>query len=574
MLFGQYVLGNRIAQGGMGEIFTAVRVGIGNFRKPVALKLLLTHLAEEDHIIDMFLGEALIAARMNHPNIVQVYDVGHESGRYYMAMELVRGIAMWSFIGAMARKGQRMPASLISYIGRELCEGLNYAHELKDDEGHSLNVIHRDVTPANILLTEDGRAKLTDFGIAKARDVVTKTYPGTVKGTLEYLSPEQASGTRVDRRADIYCAGITLFHLATYQSPFWKGNDLATIQAIQNEPLPSLTRMRPDLPSALATALSRATHKDPNGRYASARDFRDAIPPPPPGEVCAEELAKLVREVMGPDRPSPPQVHFQMPLPGKGGGRPGPKRVEEDRTMQIHASPSLSAAAPSLGAVGNRVTAKLEAEDDPEAPETTQPRSRRKPKTRRLGMTFLFAALVAAGAVGGAYLTWGHELFGPKAEGDVELEVGSPMVKREAGAPARRKGRTEIRLPDGRSIEAEPAPAQPTPAVALPPAPEPVAAAPEPAKAEEKKAEEPKDEARAEIKNGKASARMGYLNVRSTRNAQVYVAGKRIGETPVKLYPVAPGEVTVLVKPSNGRPQRHVVRVAAGKASDLRAEFR
>ncbi len=553
-MLGPYVLGNRIAQGGMGEIFAAMRVGIGNFRKPVALKLLLTHLAEEEHIVEMFLGEALIAARMNHPNIVQVYDVGHENGRYFMAMELVRGLAMWSFIGAMARKGQRMPAALLSYIGRELCEGLHYAHELKDDEGHPLNVIHRDVTPANILLTEDGRAKLTDFGIAKARDVSTKTYPGTVKGTLEYLSPEQASGTKVDRRADVYCAGITLFHLATYQSPFWKGNDLATIQAIQNEPLPSLTRMRPDLPSALATALSKATHKDPNERYATARELRDALPPPPPGEGCAEELGKLVRELLGNDRPSPPHVPVPLPAakPRLADHREKHDRVPfEERTLKIET--------PSLAAVGNGVTSKLEAESPTAAAKPGRKRS-------RVGIAFGLAALLAAGAVGGAYFTCSRQ---GSVEDGMQLEVGAPLVKRESAAgPARERRREKVDLKESEippPVVAAPAP-KAEEIVAAPPPAEPVKEVAEEKVAAKVKAAEPSEE------KGKKAARVGYLNVRSSKQALVYVAGKKIGETPLKLYPVAPGEVTVTVR-SSGRTQKHVLRVAPGKASDLRAEW-
>ncbi|MGQ0505606.1 MAG: serine/threonine protein kinase [Myxococcaceae bacterium] len=565
MSFGSYVLGSRIAQGGMGEIYTAIRVGIGNFRKPVAIKLLLSHLADEEHIVQMFLGEAFIAARMNHPNIVQVYDVGHEAGRYFMSMELVRGIAMWSFIGAMARKGQRLPASLICYIGRELCEGLHYAHELCDEQGRPLNVIHRDVTPANILLTEEGRAKVTDFGIAKARDVVTKTYPGTVKGTLEYLSPEQASGARVDRRADIYCAGVTLFHLATYQSPFWKGNDLATIEAIQNEPLPSLTRMRPDLPSALATALSKATHKDPNGRYPTAKEFRDAIPPGPPHEVCADELAKLVREVLGPDRPVAPHVAATA-APARGSA--GEKTVQMDKR-------ALPADRPSLASDGDRITALVSAKGL-ESGETSVPV---RVKTRRTRWaTAAIVVMVVLATAGIAAYTFGlpKQLLSLLRRFEPDL-VASKAVVQEEEVPAT-AGKTSLRTDDLPPPVAAVKPVEPEEVVKAPDESGEVAEDERKRAAEERRAELKEERARERRERDKddddRKGRMGYLNVRSARTAQVLVNGRRVGETPLTRYPVAPGDVTVILKTSSGKTEKHVLRVSAGKQLDLRADFK
>jgi len=279
--------------GGMGEVYLAVQLGLGRFQKPLALKLLLPHLSESPQAIQMFLDEAQLAARMNHPNVVQIFDVGVAEGRHYIAMELVRGVSLSSFIHVLKTSGGRASGALLAYIGRALCDGLHHAHELMDPDGNRLEVVHRDVTPHNVLCSMDGEVKLTDFGIAKARDSANHTRPGYVKGKFEYVAPEQLLGKPLTRRVDIFGAGLTLYHLATLGSPFRRENELATLHAIERDPLPSLAMLRSDLPRQVREAITKATHKDPNARFATARAFRDALPPANP--EAKEELAQLVR---------------------------------------------------------------------------------------------------------------------------------------------------------------------------------------------------------------------------------------------------------------------------------------
>jgi hypothetical protein len=292
---GRYVLGERLAVGGMGEVYVATQLGLGEYRKPLALKLLLPHLSEDGQAVQMFLHEAHLAAKMNHPNVVQIFDVGKEDERYFIAMELVRGVPVSIFIEALAEAGRKLPAELLTYVGRALCDGLHHAHELADADGGRLEVVHRDVTPHNVLLSVDGAVKLTDFGIAKARDYQNQTRPGAVKGKLAYVSPEHVRGEPVDRRADIFGVALTLWHLATLQSPFSRDNEAATLRAVEGEPLPPLTDFRPDLPDELVGAVARGGEKEPDRRFSSALAFRDALPFPPAD--APQALGELVAEL-------------------------------------------------------------------------------------------------------------------------------------------------------------------------------------------------------------------------------------------------------------------------------------
>ncbi len=301
---GRYLLGERLATGGMGEVFLAVQLGLGDFEKPLALKLLLPHLSEEPQAVEMFLHEANLAARMNHPNVVHIFDVGIETGRYYIAMELVRGVTLSKLLRGLEQKQRKLPPELLTYIAHGLLDGLHHAHELVGRDGEKLDIVHRDVSPQNLLLSLDGEVKLADFGIAKARDTVGHTRPGHLKGKLEYLAPEQFDGQSADRRSDVYAAAITLFHMATLSSPFHRDSDAATMKAVMTEPLPSVRTTRPDLPPELDTALRAAAARELKDRTPSALALREAIPalhdasaPKLLGqlleEVCGDAMQKL-----------------------------------------------------------------------------------------------------------------------------------------------------------------------------------------------------------------------------------------------------------------------------------------
>ena len=291
--FGRYVLLERIAAGGMGEVYVGLQTGIGEFSRPVAVKLLLPHLSEDQKIISMFLREARLAAQMTHANIAQVYDVGFEHERYFIAMELVRGVSLSKLISGLKGAGKQVSAELLVYVARSLCDGLHVAHEQRGPDGTPLGVVHRDVTPHNLLVSIDGAVKLTDFGIARVTEGDHHSKPGEVMGKLGYLAPEQLLGERIDRRVDLFAAGATLFHLAALEKPF----DTPTGQLLDPRRLPRapLRVFRPDLPRPLVEAIERAMNIDPQQRFATARDFRIALPEVAPNQD--EVLGKLVTEV-------------------------------------------------------------------------------------------------------------------------------------------------------------------------------------------------------------------------------------------------------------------------------------
>ena len=277
--FGRYLLGPRLAVGGMGEVHLATQLGMGEFAKPLVLKLLLPHLAVIPRAVEMFLTEARLASRMNHPNVVHIFDVGVIDSRYFIAMELVRGVALSKLVQALIQRGRPLEPELIFYIARCLCDGLHHAHEQKGSDGRPLGLIHRDVTPENVLLGVEGQVKLTDFGVARAQD---RASDGHVVGKQGYIAPEQLKRGEVDRRADVFSAAVTLMTLATLQRPE------------RDQPLPALLTLRSDLPPSFAAALQKASHVDPHQRFATARELRDALPPSTLGDT-AETLGALVQ---------------------------------------------------------------------------------------------------------------------------------------------------------------------------------------------------------------------------------------------------------------------------------------
>jgi eukaryotic-like serine/threonine-protein kinase len=278
--FGRYVLGPRIAQGGMGEVFLATQTGMGAFSKPLVLKLMLPHLASRPRAIELFLAEARLASRMNHPNVVQIFDVGVIDGRYFIAMELVRGVSLARLVSALREHGEHLPLDLLLYVARALCDALHHAHEQRGPDGLPLNLVHRDVTLENVLVSTDGQVKLTDFGIARAT-----TAPGlNVAGKDGYIAPEVLQGAEVDRRADIFGAAITLMSLAAVERPDERGH-LA---------VPEQTRT--PLPLQFVEALDLACSPAPGRRFASARQFRDALPPVSSADA-ADVLGSLVQRL-------------------------------------------------------------------------------------------------------------------------------------------------------------------------------------------------------------------------------------------------------------------------------------
>jgi serine/threonine-protein kinase len=274
---GPYTLLQRIGAGGMAEIFLARRESPGGVAKVVALKRILPHLAMEPDFVAMFLDEAQLAARLSHPHIAQIYDFGQAEGHYFIAMEYVPGEDLLTIIRRARELGRLTPPHVGALILAAACAALHHAHEQRDEHGHPLGIVHRDVTPSNLLVSHDGVVKLVDFGIAKAERRLTVTEAGALKGKYAYMSPEYALGQPVDRRSDVFSLGIVGFELLTHRRLFHRESELAVLRAITEEAIPSARSRRDDLPRALDGILARALARDPEARFQSAEDLQLAL---------------------------------------------------------------------------------------------------------------------------------------------------------------------------------------------------------------------------------------------------------------------------------------------------------
>ncbi|MBI2395389.1 MAG: serine/threonine protein kinase [Deltaproteobacteria bacterium] len=257
----------------MAEVFRAEALGLQGFKKQVAIKRVLAHLATKESFIKMFLDEARLSARLSHSNCVQVFDIGVGDGTYFIVMEFVDGANLRGIIDTIKAQNRPFPAEEACYIAIELCKGLQYAHYLPDEHGVPLGIVHRDMSPPNVLITKHGEVKIVDFGLAKAHTQLEKSEPGVIKGKFSYLAPEAARGQEVDQRADIFAIGIMLWELLAGKRLFLGKTDLETVQMVQRAIIPPITRLRPDVPPELEPILARALASDPNQRYQSSRDL-------------------------------------------------------------------------------------------------------------------------------------------------------------------------------------------------------------------------------------------------------------------------------------------------------------
>jgi uncharacterized protein (TIGR02265 family) len=276
--FGRYQLIRKIATGGMGQIYLARQQGPVGFEKLLVVKRILPHLSEEEEFIEMFFDEARIAAALNHPNIAQIYELGEVGGDYFIAMEYVQGdsIRAVNERAATKRKGG-MPIALKVRVIAEAAAGLDFAHRAKNPAGKALGLIHRDVSPQNILVGFNGGVKLIDFGVAKAADKVSQTETGSIKGKYAYMSPEQAKGEDLDPRSDVFGLGIVLHELLTGQRLFKRDVETATLKAVVQAKVAAPSTIVKGIPKALDAIALKALSKKRDDRFASAGDLQMAL---------------------------------------------------------------------------------------------------------------------------------------------------------------------------------------------------------------------------------------------------------------------------------------------------------
>lgn len=277
--YGRYCLIERIGRGGMAEVFRAVAEGVEGFRRVFVIKRLRPEKSASVELTRMFVDEARLSALLHHPNIVQVYDFGQINGTYFLAMEYLRGKDLAAVMKALRAVKSAVLPSIAAHIGHQVATGLHYAHTLSRMDGKKLSVVHRDVTPSNIMLQRTGAVKVLDFGIAQATNFArqVETGGGRVKGKLAYLSPEQVRLEELDARSDVFALGIVLWEMLTGQRLFAAENEVLTMRAVLGLPIAPPSTKRPLVPPALDAIVARALERDRAKRYASAGDLAEDL---------------------------------------------------------------------------------------------------------------------------------------------------------------------------------------------------------------------------------------------------------------------------------------------------------
>ncbi len=299
---GKYTLIRKLATGGMAEVFLARADGPMGFAKKCVVKRILPHFNDDPRFIEMFLGEARLAAELNHPNLVQIFDFGEADGQYYLAMEYIDGANLRVLNQATRRVQGPMSLPLAARLIALAAEGLHFAHELRNEQGEFLNLVHRDISPDNILVARNGSVKVVDFGIAKASTQPHLTKSGMIKGKIAYMPPEQLAREPLDRRADLFALGIVFYELVTGGMPFDATSEVSIIQAIMSQkPLEKPTVYRPDCPPDLEAIVNKCLEKDRDRRYASCVELQadlEAFIKRSGETVGTREVAQLVATVL------------------------------------------------------------------------------------------------------------------------------------------------------------------------------------------------------------------------------------------------------------------------------------
>ena len=298
--FGKYYLVDKIATGGMAEIFKAKTYSHGGFENLMVIKRILSHLGENEDFVSMFIDEAKVSVALQHANITRIYDFGKLMDNYFIAMECVDGKDVRNLLRKLARKRQYLPIEFAAYIGHQACRGLVYAHEKRDVNGKPYGIVHRDISPANILVSYEGDVKIADFGIAKAELNSGTTDVGVLKGKFEYMSPEQARGEDIDGRSDLFSLGIVLHEVLTGRRLFKADNDAASLERIKNGVIAAPSEVNQRVPKELDDIVMKALERDIDKRYQSAREMQsdlEACLYPKTTDISRQALARFMQSV-------------------------------------------------------------------------------------------------------------------------------------------------------------------------------------------------------------------------------------------------------------------------------------
>ncbi|CAN5410583.1 hypothetical protein BH11MYX1_BH11MYX1_19130 [soil metagenome] len=365
--FGSYQLLAKLATGGMAEIYLARPQSntIAGAKDVMVLKRILPHLAEDEHFVQMFRDEADLASKLVHKNVCHVLSFGQFGGTWFIAMEYLHGVPLSRMMTRLSKSGKMLDYRVVAGIITQACEGLHAAHEARDSQGNLLGVVHRDVSPPNIMVTSDGFVKLLDFGIAKARGANSRTRTGTVKGKNAYMSPEQILGKPLDRRSDVFALAVVMYEMLAIRRLFHRDSDFLTFKAITEEPIPEIRERRPDLPAGMRAALLQAMARDPAGRFDTAQAFGNAIKQSVAtlgGPASAQELARLMSTDFGDEMASRDEI-----LKAADDPNAAPVSISAPAPRVPHATPPPIPALPATSGEVEQATprAKLPTEQVP-----------------------------------------------------------------------------------------------------------------------------------------------------------------------------------------------------------------
>ena len=592
---GQYVLQRQLAVGGMAEIWLATTQGPAGFQKDVVIKRILPQFANDATFVEMFLDEARLAASLSHPHIVSIFNLGQDGDSYFIAMEFIEGYDLSRLIVRAKTRGHSIPAQIAVRIVADACAGLDYAHNFVDREGNRVGLVHRDISPHNLLISRNGVVKLVDFGVAKAASSVHKTQTGMVKGKLAYLSPEQIHAKVLDGRSDIFAMGIVLYELLTGERPFGGESELLAISAILNEPHQPMSSFRADLPAGLDEIIARALAKKAQDRFQSAAELERAL------ELWLKEQQQLVTQRDLADFLT--GLFSERPAAPTGGGPTLLGEVDavsstrlETATEGAWAGAAQAAAPPqsfaktavALGpALGGASSAALNSPDmkavshaahavitpDPSSPArplpgngwlasppapAPEPTSAPRPWPKA---AMAAAALVAA--VAGWWLFGSQEPAPPAApQAEIVAEAAPATAPQPPPAPA-------VAAPTpAQAVAAGEASGSAAAAPALEPVPKP---APTPTPTPAPKADKrPPPRVHLAEPRGQATIRIIYPG--TTAPYQVAIDGKAVGQSPKSIFPVSAGSHTVQVK-FYGKKFEKTVRLAPGTSTSIRPTF-
>ncbi len=593
--FGRYVLLEKLALGGMAEIFLAKAVGEAGFEKTFVVKRVLPHLALAHGFVEMFLDEARIAAQLNHPGVVQIFDLGKQEGDYYFAMEYLAGEDASAIVHQCEVLGRQMPVDVTVKIAAAVAEALHYAHGYHTPDGRHLGIVHRDISPSNLFITYHGTVKVLDFGIARAEQRLQQTRAGHIKGKAAYMAPEQTRGEQVDARADVWSLGVCLHEMLTGHRVFLRDSSGETLLAVREGPIPRPSDFRPEIPEELDALIMHALERDVSQRCPSADVFRAGLERYLANRTYVPQSVQLghfLKDLFGEER-AQTQLRRASVISGRnasegtqvlGGEKPPPD--SNTRPPAADPGPTVAARPARLTPLKpGKVAPLLPPPPLPEEPPTAAMSQDELPKRRRLLHVAVGAGLVLSIVGAGAALWVSMPVrVSMRERPPTPVVAESPTVRvLEQEVP-----KQEVRDPPAALTE----PAEPL-IVPEPPQQvmdvereETVDTPPAEAVAQQQRTRKPPAktavataprarERRKQVQPTRAQASPARLTLRANAPVTAFIGTRSLGQLPVEDVELPPGSHMVkLTNPELGISRTTHVRLEAGKEAQRVMTFR